>query len=160
MKTKWANNTVKAINSGDIAEGLIRSIRRITAGAINDHNVSCTREDAEAILEITERVKPRVSAAQARKGADWLHNSVFTPRGNVRNTDFAACFRESDRKIVQDCFANPCFRLIGFYDTRESSRWCALFPIYRCYGSDGNYFDYVARSWQSGGNFFIVNRGC
>lgn len=166
MQTKWAKKTAAIIQSGEVPETIIRSMRQIMARAINAGCNSwmtgtppCNYDDAAALLEMVDEHRPAVTSEQARKGADWLYSQVFTPTGRVRNTEFADQFRDSDREIVKACRDNPRFDLVELYDTtQDGARYCSLFPVYRCHGANGAFFDYVARAWQSGGNSFIVNR--
>lgn len=165
MKTKWAKRTAEVIRSGEVPEGVIRSMRQIMARAINKGvnswmtgTPSCTYEDAGQLLDMVCEFAPSVSAEQARKGADWLYSQAFTPRGNVRQTEWARGLRESDLQIIRECHANPRFRLVELDECWNRS-WLILSPVYRCYGTGGKYFDYIARAWQSGGNSYIANRG-
>ena len=167
MQTKWATRTANIIKSGTVPEGNIRSMRQILARAINagmaswmTGTPSCTYGDAEKIVELVATENPAVTEDQARKGAEWLYGQVFTPRGALRRTDFAGQFTERDREIIKACRENPRFDLVELYDsTQDGVRFCTLYPVYRCHGADGMFFDYVARAWQSGGNSFIVARG-
>ena len=166
MDTKWSNRTANRIRSGEVSERIIRSMRHIMARAINaglaswmTGTPSCTYSDASALLELIEECAPAVSMEQARKGADWLYSQVYTPTGRERQTEFAREFTERDRDIIRACKDNPRFDLVELYDARQhGARFCTLFPVYRCYGDNGAFFDYVARSWQSGGHSFIINR--
>lgn len=167
MQTKWANKTASIIRSGEVPEGIIRAMRRIMSRAINaggnswmTGTPSCTFDDASKLLDLVDEFKPAVTADQARKGADWLYSQVYTPRGVLRNTEFAQQFTAHDRDCILYCRDNPRFDLVELYDTQQDgARYCSLFPVYRCHGSDGRYFDYVARAWQSGGNSFVTHRG-
>lgn len=167
MQTKWANKTAAVIRSGTIPEGNVRSMRQIMSRAINagmatwmTGTPSCTYEDAGELLELVAEHNPSVTDEQARKGADWLYSQAFTPRGAVRRTAMADQFTDVDLAIIKACKENPRFDLVEMYDTtQDGARFCTLFPVYRCYGDHGQFFDYVARAWQSGGNSFIINRG-
>ena len=161
FKTPWARLAYRRIASGRITEPQLRKMRIIIAGAINrGDSASCTREEAEALLTMAESMPTQVDAAQARKGADWLHRLAFTKAGEQRQTAHAREFTPRDLEILRDCHAQalPRFTLRGFEDSREWKRWCTLTPIYRCHGARG-FFDYVASAWQSGGKFYIVGRG-
>lgn len=158
---KWTKTTLGRIASGVLTEGEIRTMRIKLANAINrGDSASCTVDDADTILEHLEALPTQVSHDQARKGADWLHGQVFKKNGDVRATEFAQQFSEQDLQVIRDCHAAalPRFTLQGFHHSLEYQQWCQLSPIYRCYGADGAWFDYVARAWQSGGNSFITNR--
>jgi hypothetical protein len=163
LSTKWARATALEIKTGELPEGKIRVMRSILARAINkagndwmSGTPSCNRDDADAIIELLEEHTPRVTEDQARKGADWLYSQVFTSRGNVRATAFAAEFSEADRAIILQLRARPHFELVGFYDTRENGeRYCTLYPLYKAVGESSS-FIYAARSWQAGGNSFVT----
>lgn len=164
MVTKWEKATRAAIESGTVEEGKIRSMRRIMAKAYNvglygsNGSPSCSSDGADALLQLVEEKCPRVTDAQAEKGAAWLRANVFRKDGEPRATEFAQQFTRDDLHVLRHL---SHFQLRGFWDTREDSGglYCTLFPIYRAVATDGAFFDYVARAWQSGGNSFIINRG-
>ena len=166
LSTKWANKTAAIIRSGVIPEGIIVSMRKILARAINVNAAtwmtgtpSCNYDDAGTLLELIAQYNPAVTAEQANKGANWLCSQLYTATGAIRSTEFVEQFTAQDREIVLQCRGNPRFDLIELYDTQQDgARFCTLFPVYRCHGANGAFFDYVARAWQSGGNSFIVNR--
>lgn len=163
--TPWAATAKRRIESGRITESQLRKMRSILADAINrGDSASCTVDEAEALLSIVETMPIRVEDAQARKGADWLHRLAFTKAGEQRRTEFARQFIAQDLEVIRACHASasPRFTLQGFEDSREWERWCTLSPIYRCHAGEecgAAWFDYVARSWQSGGRSFIIARG-
>jgi hypothetical protein len=166
LSTKWANKTATIIRSGVIPEGVIGSMRKILARAINANTAawmtgtpSCNYDDAGALLELIAEHNPQVTTEQANKGANWLYSQLYTPTGAIRRTEFVEQFTAQDRDIVLYCRDNPRFDLVELYDTQQDgARFCSLFPVYRCHGPNRTWFDYVARAWQSGGNSFIVNR--
>lgn len=164
--TKWAAQTIARIERNDVPEPVIRKMRQILARAINhgEHSwmtgtPSCNASDAERMLALVEQRHCTISAEQSRKGADWLFKNAFTSKGLQRRTEFAQQFSAQDLQVIRDCHASPRFDLVGFYDTREhGERYCTLFPVYRCHGANGAWFDYAARAWQSGGNSFVLQR--
>lgn len=147
--TTWTETTIARIESGTLAEPIIRTMRIKLANALN-RETKLPHDDVYRICEAIETARPLVTAEQARKGADWLYKSVFTSRGVVRNTDFAREFSADDRAVI---LALREFRLIELRDIgAEHSRWSKFAPVYRAYGA-GMYFDYVAQAWQTGQSF-------
>lgn len=165
MATNWPAKTKALILSGEVPEAHIIAMRKILSRALNHADnswmtgtPSCNGEQAEQILELLTEARPHVTIEQARKGAAWLHNGIFTKRGEQRATDFARQFSDADMAVVRFLHKseNPRFALIGFFDSRDyGKRYCTLLPIYRAFGEGMASFDYIARAWQAGGNSFI-----
>lgn len=155
MKT-WAKKMHAAISSGVVTEGQIRGMKRKFTdlaragryGAVAPKN--CSAADMDALVSLTEIVKPRVTDEQARKGADWLYSQVFTPTGRERNTDFSAEFSAADKVVIRQLRDNPHFTLVGWEDI--GTNWPHYVPVYAAIGLD-SHFRYAAVAWQSGRSF-------
>lgn len=164
MQTKWANLTAARIESRALSEAEIRKLRIILARAMNKGangwmtgTPSCEPADADKLAAMIEKFRPIVSDEQKAKGIAWLRQNVFCKNGAQRSTEFAQQFTASDQNIIRNVAR---FELVGLYDTREDgARYCVLHPVYRAIAFNGDWFEYVARAWQSGGNSFITARG-
>lgn len=155
-KQTWTQKTLTKIASGELSEGEIRMIRQrigfaFTRGYAPRDKIS--PDEARELLMAVAKHCPRVSDAQARKGAEWLYKVNFTPKGARRNTDLAREFSERDLDVIKALQTKPEFKLI---DMAESSNgyWTVYFPTYRAI-SDAGSFDYTAAAWQSGGRTFV-----
>jgi len=159
IKSKWARMTADRIRSGTLTESQIRAMRRILANSYREGSYGkpaskqATQDEADALQEMVNTLKPRVSDEQARKGADWLYRQAFTPRGALRATAFAREFSEADRAVILQLRDNPHFTLNGFEDVGEP-RWPVLVPVYNAIGAD-TFFRYAAVAWQTGKPFVI-----
>lgn len=159
MALSWFDKTrARLIRGEQFSESEIRAMRRKLREALNSASDS---DKAYDLIDMVDERKPEVMASQARKGADWLHAQAFTPSGKVRKNAFV--YREltpADLAVIEACHANPRFQLVGF-DVWEGSYGYinGVFPIYRCHGADGAWFDYVGVAWQSGGKSYVMRRG-
>lgn len=158
-RKNWTVRTLAAIASDQVDEAKIRAMRRIIRNTLNDRNADTADNDRmHAVAAAVEKHKPRVSAEQSRKGADWLYKQAFTPRGIVRRTEFAQALSEHDLAVIRECLAAPRFQLVELEFCEGRYNYIdAVFPVYRCHGADGKSFDYSARAWQSGGNSFVID---
>jgi hypothetical protein len=153
---KWFDLTKQRIESGELAESVIRALRMRVARALNASETSeraykhCSVDQASALCDLIEAHKPSVSAEQARKGADWLYSQVFTKSGATRRTETAQQFTDADKHVLRECFESPRFSLVRFEIVERGRYVAGVFPVYRCHGNGGRFFDYLAASWQSG----------
>lgn len=163
MQSKWAKTTAQRIASGELAEPIIRKARALLRDAVNaeeyfkrEPSPSATAAEAWELVDMISTHAPRVTDAQARKGAEWLRRLVYTSRGTVRRTEAAQQFTAADLRVLQACIARPSFRLVEL-DPHSDGRYLRdLAPVYRCIGDNGESFDYTASAWQSGGAFAIL----
>lgn len=155
--TTWTDTLKARLRERTITESELRFMRRRLREAFNDRCAYCTSLEAEEVVELIAHIRPSVSPAQALKGVNWLMRLAFRKDGKPRATDAAREFRDTDRQTLQDCCAHPRFALIGFDEQTDGYGHLAnLAPIYRCFGRDSMFFDYVSSAWQSGGAFTIV----
>lgn len=161
MNTRWANITAARIAGGTLRESHILKMRIIFRDALNrafyfrkEPNASCNGDDALALLDMVRERKPRVSDAQARKGAAFLRGLAYTPKGARRQTKKSREFTDADLHVLETLQG---FALVGFDEFRDGVYIADLVPTYRAIGAAGS-FDYVAQSWQAGGAFSIINR--
>ena len=155
---KWTKNKLAEIASGEISEGSIRVIRLRVSRALSrpfgTPYTVITADEAAAILDAIETHKPRVSDAQAAKGAAWLRGAVFTPKGARRATEFASEFSARDCDIIGAEIRE--FRLVELRDLGING-WAKYFPVYRAFdpANAARSFDYLAAAWQSGQSFIV-----
>lgn len=156
--SKWAKKTAKRILSGELSEAEINKMRSLLARAINFTRTQahCTAEEAWELIALLSDHPVRVSGVQARKGAQWLYNVTFTPRGTRRNAAVSAPFKDRDADLIRRLAAaeQPEFWLDGF-DDRSNGPNVSLLPIYRAVCGD-DYLVYAAGSWQSGGGIEVL----
>lgn len=164
MQSKWAKTTAQRIASGELAEPIIRKARAVLRGAVNAEEYfkrkpspSATAVEAWGLVGMISTHAPRVTDAQARKGAEWLRRLVYTSRGTVRRTEAAQQFSDADLRVLKACIARPAFRLVELEPHYGMHGYLLAFaPVYRCIGDNGESFDYTANAWQSGGAFAIL----
>lgn len=167
MESKWAKRKALQIQSGQpIPEADIRALRRILKNALNAGNYGrgiskqASPDEAWDLIQLIEDCQPRVTLAQASKGAEWLIGRTFTSRGALRNTAWTRELTQHDVDVIRTCRAGYLLErcaLVGL-DVNNAGRWVSdVLPIYRMFGERGS-FDYVAASWQSGGWVAIVAR--
>ena len=140
---KWEANILATITSGEITEGQIGGLKRKLNWCDIDHNY---------YNELLEIHRPKVTKEQAAKGLAWLLNQWKTPKGNERkNNPFG-----SREETILDDFSH--FELVGMYgDWNEYyGEYHNFSPVYRVIASNGDSFDYVYASWQSGQPLQIV----
>ena len=146
-----------ALNSGEVDETFISGVRRaLHANARRGDGLSVSsiapRYVPTSLLMNIKDEPPRIAAAQSAKGLAWLRNIHKTPKGTVRKSSpFTALDTE-----VMDNFSH--FTLQGFH-------WCTNYfctPVYRVHDQGGNWFDYIAVAWQSGGSGVpeVLQRSC
>lgn len=158
MHNKWAKRMHAAISSDLVTEGQIRGMKRkftdvARAGSYGrEMPKGCTVDEMEKLVTLTSTIKPRVTDAQARKGADWLYGQVFTPTGRERQTEFAAEFSAADKVVIKQLRDNPHFTLVGWQDIGHNFPFYV--PVYAAIGLD-SHFRYAAVAWQSGRSFVI-----
>jgi hypothetical protein len=158
VKSKWAKKFAAKIESGELSEGDIRGARLKLARVFNENSRArtvpgCGVHEACELLEMLKHLKPRVSDAQARKGADWLYGKIYTPHGALRNTEFAKEFTAADRNVVLELRERPHFTCNGFENVGRNG-WTFYVPVYNAIGSE-SFFRYAAVAWQSGQSFIL-----
>jgi hypothetical protein len=157
MKSKWAKMCAQRIQTETLTEPQLRTMRRILANCYNAGKYSMpeskhlTRSEADTLLQMIQQTKPRVSDEQSRKGADWLYNAVYTPRGALRCTDFAREFTAADRDVILQLRERPHFTLNELEDIGRDG-WTVFAPVYNAIGLD-SFFRYAAVAWQTGRPF-------
>jgi len=93
-----------------------------------------------------------VSIDQTAKGLGWWKKMVFTPAGEVRDTQF-----------VRDNLNERCIDILRNFDRFEFVDWEFVgphdfqypFPVYAVVAKDGSSFRYAIKGWQSGGSFVL-----
>lgn len=157
MQTKWATLCAERIRTGTLTEAQMRKMRSLIRRAYMKQrypymHASVPAADADELMQLIWDHTPQVSDAQAAKGVAWLRSVAYTPTGRRRNTDAAREFSSEDLTALEQCTHAPRFSLVDI-DLDSFA------PVYRAYGANGAFFDYVAAAWQSGGQFEIINRG-
>lgn len=107
---------------------------------------------ADEVEHVEEHGPYRISAEQSAKGLAWWMANTHKATGEWRNNKFVAEMSEYQRHIL-DTFAH--FELAGWHEEYNGYGSGAYSPIYRVVATDGAHFDYVGRSWQSGGVGFV-----
>lgn len=148
---------VRALREGEI---------RAMCKALNDNSTDA--KTAQALIDMLDDSQPVfVLPEQALKGLNWLRNTVFDMKGNVRRTrleiegrpyiidTLRACIAESESLT----YRSRCYTVAGLINTREDMgryarpHWA---PVYKLTTPDGkDSVRYAAVAWQSGSSFFF-----
>lgn len=96
----------------------------------------------------------QVDAKATAAGLSWWTNMVFTPKGVLRNNQFSEDYFGAETTLPRILKAFSHFMLVDWnFETKSLPGMERMFPTYTMYGVDGDCLDFVARPWQSGGNY-------
>lgn len=105
--------------------------------------------NAEAECDLLLEHGPyRISDAHAAKGRLWWRQQLWTAKGQRRATRFA---RDCPRKVWEVTERLEYFELVDWQWEGNGYGMPQPYPVIRAVSISGTYFDYVLRSWQSGG---------
>lgn len=112
-----------------------------------------TEDDKQAILNMLNGKKIKISQAHSEQGINYLKKVAFNSKGEPRRTkDFP--FSSHDLQILKN-FKE--FRLVGLDPIENAYTLWGYNSIWRVHSkTTGEYFDYTCGHW---GSVYVVNRG-
>jgi hypothetical protein len=102
-------------------------------------------DECERMCELA--LPMQISTEQAIQGIDWWRAQCYTKAGMRRNTAFTREMGGLHWHVIEH--ANR-FELVDWHWSTNSYGVSWPFPVYRMIATDGQWFDYIGGSWQSG----------
>ena len=153
--------------SKSIAVAFIAAAELRSGGIITEQEIKALKKrwsrhgpankaEGTVLIDEWERVDDHapylISPEQTAKGIAWWRSNTLKADGTWRKNKFMQGMGV-DRLYVVSCFAR--FELVAWYEENIGHGFTGLSPVYRMIATTGDSFDYVGRSWQSGGVEFV-----
>lgn len=136
--SKTYNKYLNLIKKGKFTEQELISFRKQINGSSNLDIDS--RQELVYLFEEKAKKGIQLTKEHQLKGLNWLRQKTFKLNGDIRKN---APLDQCEINIINNFKKFIC---VGLYNTSDNS-YDNYVPIYRCYGKNGDYFDYICLMW-------------